>query len=481
MLFLLTIVFYVSACIAPHKLVLFLFCFIYFFVLWRVTRHFNHAWLVLYITLSPIIVGKLVPIELISERVLNIPGRSFGISSDAIYTISDAIIVCMGIVLVAQAFRRTLSYERHYILEFVLFLYPVSSVIATLVGSVRPEVSMFHMVYTIRPLILYYFIASSAVLPLHQIFSVISAGMLLELFIVVAQILHHGPLGLIIEPIANYVAVDLSRDAVNLARYGGTYMHANALAHALLIPVFVLLPSLFMRSQTKWRVVVISCVAGIATLVLTLSRSAWFAAAVAGGIFVYVAVYRWGSRFYALQRISGWQRGIIVTLVIILGYVMVPRVLSTFASGGQYGSLETRLLLLREYSQTLAIRPYFGVGLEMDIYVQYMRSKVWGDWNVTSPNRSVILYFPEPVHNGLLRLLVQVGIVGTLPFVGIFFILFWMIRERVDAVRTAENRMVLLSLLTLFIAVFINSFMQPIPMDLPLLVTITMLYLRNLT
>ncbi len=472
------LLYYGAVVMAPHKLIVTAFSVVYVLFLWRKLGDFKQALMAMYLVLIPIQVGKKIPIELISVQELDIPGRAFGVGADITILLSDIVVLCMAIVLVVYGARKQLNQTYNGWIPGLLFLYPILTITATLLGSFRPEISLFHALFTVRPFILYYFFSSFRVLPFTYALSVIGAGVMLEAVVVGGQILRQGPLGLVIEAIPDHLAVDFSREAAGLLRYGGTYMHANALAHALFPLLLVLLPSLYHR-YTEGKIHIGSMLVGMVTLVLTMSRSAFVGFGAGFAFFLLVIRRYWKMKMRFVYRFDLIGRLVIAGTVGIISIVVALRLLNTVYSGGLYGSLETRKLLLREYGETLRAHPVLGVGLEMDVYSQYLKSMVSRSREIDAANRSVILYFPEPVHNGFLRLLVQTGIVGTLPYMTVY-IMMGMLAWRV-ALRSKDVGMRFLgvSLVGAYIASATNSMMQPILPDLPLLTALTMLYLRQ--
>lgn len=474
-----TLVFYGATLMVPNKIVLFLLCSLYFFILWRLFHNFRHAFMALYLTLTPIIVGKLFVIDLISAQQLGIPGRTFGISADIIVSIGDMVVVLMAVILIAESVRGIIAYRRNRIIELMLFLYPATTMVATLVGSARPDISILHSLFTLRPLILYYFFSSYPTLPMMSALVIFCSSLFFELGIVLGQVFRGGSIGLVIEPLVNYVVVDLSRDAGGILRYAGTFMHANALAHGLLIPLFIALPAVFYRFGKKDLLLFTSFFAGIVVMVLTMSRSAWLSTAVASVLFYVVMTFAWKYPLSLAVQLKKTQRIVLSLAVLGLGIIMLPRLVSTLYSGGKYGSLETRVMLLKEYTKDIVPNLYFGVGLEMDVYIQYLRSEWYGSWNIDAPNRSAVLYFPEPVHNGFLRLLIEVGLVGALPYYLIIVSFFAWIVIRLRQVKTRIARLFGLSLVCAYSAAVVNGFMQPIPPDISLLTALSMIYLSD--
>lgn len=474
-----SLLFYGSLVVAPHKIVVFTLTFFYFFVLWRLVGHFRQTLMVLYLTLIPILVGKLFGIDLITAQELDIVGRSFGIAADIVITISDVVVAAMAISLVATALRKELVYRRHPMLELLLFLYFAGTVTATLLGSVRQDISIIHSLFSIKPLIVYYFFSSKPGIRPVTAISVLIACLFFELGVVLGQILKGGSIGLVIETIGNYVVVDESLDAVGLLRYGGTYMHANALAHAILIPLSFAVSALFFPFGKKDSVVFSGFFAGFIVLIATMSRSAWLSMAIGFGLFFILTRLVWTYKLAFIVKLTKLHKFILIGALIFLGVVMAPRLISTLYSKGLYGSIETRSMLLKEYTELLSTYIYTGVGLEMDVYVQYIRSSYFGSRNIDAPNRSVLLYFPEPVHNGFLRLLIQVGLIGAVPYYLLLCTFILLIVAKLRLAVSPASRYFGASLIAAYVAVISNGFMQPILPDLPVLTALTMIYLSD--
>ncbi len=474
-----TLLFYGSLVIAPHKIAVFLFTFCYFFILWRLMRHFRLALMTLYLTLIPILVGKLFDIDLISGKELGIPGRDFGIAADIVITISDITVALMGVLLVGASLRKE-SFNRQYpFLELILFLYAVGTVVATLMGSVRPDISIVHSVFALKPLILYYFFSLQPTLRPAVVISVFTAGLFFELGIVMGQVLKGGSIGLVIETIGNYIVIDRSLDAAGLLRYGGTYMHANALAHAMLIPFCFSVSALFYSYGKKDRLIFSGFFAGLIVVILTMSRSVWLSVVFGLSVFFIFTRFVWRYKLKLIIVLTLAQRSVLVGVIVVLGILMMPRLVSTLYSGGLYGSIETRSMLLKEYTQSLSTNLMAGVGLEMDVYMQYLRASHFGSRNIDAPNRSVLLYFPEPVHNGFLRLLIQVGLIGAVPYYLLVFSLGYVLYRKLLRVTSVMHRFFGASLMAAYIAMIVNGFMQPILPDMPVLTALVMIYLSD--
>lgn len=474
-----TLAYYAATCLVPNKISFVIVTLGYIAVLWRMTNDFRTALGASYIALSLFVIGKTFEIELISARDLAIPWRPFGISADVLVTFQDAAVIGMALYITFGLWRKTFQYTRSRLLEFLLFLYPVITIIVTYIGSVRPEISFLHALFTLKPILVYYFFASNPHFSVRRVLDIFAAGLCLEAAVVTGQMMRNGPLGLLIEPIYNYIVIDKSYEVVQLIRYGGTYMHANALAHGLLIPLTAFVPFLVYRYEEYGKRFVLCFAAGFAVLAVTMSRSAWISFGVGIGTFIVLARHFWQYRVrfsYVFDVFGTW---VAVVCIFAFGVFVTPRVMSTVHTMDPYGSVETRVLLLRAYSELIRTHPLSGVGLEMDVYTGYLRSLVRGDPKIDSPNRSVLQYFPEPVHNGLLRLAVQTGVLATAVYIGIYAVLFHIAFTHMRRVRKAPERLISLSLVCMVIVAFVNSMMQPILPDVALLAALTSIYTQK--
>lgn len=473
--FLSAVIYYAILSGAPNKISLFVITLVYGFVLFWQYGGIRQAIEALYIIVFPIIIGKTFVIDLITAENLAIQGRPFGISADVTVGIGDVVIMGMAAYMVVHWREMISSAGRIRWMELLLFLYPLGVLVATLYGSTRLDISFLHTVYSFRPLIVYYFFSTRRTLSASTVVSLFAAGICLEVVVVLGQIMRSGPLGISIEPILNYIPVDLSREAAGLLRYSGTYMHANALGNALILPLVLVMPVLLYRYEQRPYIAPYVWVLGVGTLICTMSRSSWGAFASAVIVFCVAIRAVWGYTFHLAYRVPYLTRVILMgaALIVVLG--AAPRLISTMSSGGKYGSIETRMLLIKEYGQLISNHPLFGVGLEMDVYTAYLRSFVRGDPDIDSPNRAVLQYFPEPVHNGVLRLLVQVGVVGTAPFVAAVLGGMYLSWTHVLAAKKKNTRFMAMAIFCVYVGVCVNSMMQPILPDLQYLMVLTIM------
>jgi len=223
----------------------------------------------------------------------------------------------------------------------------------------------------------------------------------------------------------------------------------------------IALPVFFDQQSPVRKQAAIAVFLGLVSLLFALSRSAWISFAVAIILFFY------------LMRTVGWKRlfvpsytrwiyvGAAAVLLVLVIRIGLPRAASTTRTMEPYGSGITRILLLREAGVVIGLHPIFGVGLAMDTYVFYLRSR--------SLHIPLVSYFPDPVQNGFVQLLMQVGVVGLLPYFIIMIALGKMIWRRV-ARGSGKKRLYLAGVAASFLGVVVNAQLQPLLPDVSALV-----------
>lgn len=466
-----TLLFYIASALSPHKYLLLIVLAAYVYFIFKKFNSFAYALIAAYIASIPLQAGKVFPFELLSARELDMLGITYGINADLMVTVSDVVLFLMTAFMLLDRKKRPALPKKYTPLGVVLLIYTLLMLFVTLFGSVRPEISFFHAVFSLRPLIVYCFVLLYPGFPFSGLVDILSGWLFLEGVVVAGQMGKHGALGTVIER-SEYIVLDASRDSSGLFRYGGTYAYANDLAHTLIAPISLLSVALFVRTNVWY---IRALVVGLCSFVVTMSRSAWVSLSAALGVFIFVH-----KRYVARIRISSlaYQMFILAGVAVVSVFVAM-RIADTRNSTKIYGSLETRVRLLNEYTQLIRMHPWMGVGLEMDVVTQYQRSQQFQRPEEDAANRSAVLYFPQPVHNGWIRVIVQTGFVGFVGFFGAFITLLYTIFL---ALRSEKARVRYLyggAIIAGMIATASNSMMQPLVPDLTIWTMISMLYLTS--
>lgn len=456
-----TSIFYAVSFFAPNNKVFFGLYILYLIVLYLLHgRQWKDVLFVGYIASLPLAAGKKIAFDLVSFREFNLlMSRPFGISADIIVTMGDMCIALMGLVLLKDMVFGSDRKKYRDTVSTALLFYFGAIVVATVYGSIRPEISLLHALFMMKPLVLYWFVTHHV--DRHvvwiQTMTVLAAVISLEVLMSGIQMVRQGPIGSVLELAPDYIPYDTSSDSGQIFRPVGSFYHANVLAHFLLPIVCILFPFLFIGlSGMGSGFFISSMIIGVGGLLLTLSRSAWISGFVGVFIYIWLAEKFWYIRVsctHVARRILMWW-AIPILLAVVL--FVLPRVVNTVYTFDRYGSAQTRVLLLHDAADAAREHPIFGVGLDMDLYFMYMRSV---QRRVT---RGVEFFIPEPVHNGYMRLLLQTGIVGC---IGFFVALFVLLGEQMMIVRSARSKhhkLVIAGVVAGITAVCINSLMQPL-------------------
>lgn len=457
-----TILLYTLVWIIPDKR-LAIFCLVSFVgcIIW-ILKDIGFALLVSYMALVPLSIGKFFPIDLVSAKELHLLDRPFGIAANITVTVQEGLVLVMAIILGIESIRKRLIIGPKDFLGWTLLFLPILLGISAIFGSVRPGISLLHALFYVEPYIIYTFITTMRRRwDFGVILSALTAALVGESVIVIFQNLIGHTIGLVVENFPGYVPIDVSTDAGYLTRLGGTFPHANVLAHYAVFALFVIVPVVFDAKSPIRKQGALAVFFGLISLLLTLSRSAWLSGTVGLIWFFYLIRKVWRIKLSIPPDIRGiLVVGLIMVLVIAVR-IGIPRALSTTRTMDPYGSGLTRILLLREGSAVIGAHPFFGVGLAMDSFVFYLRSRTF--------HVPLVSYFPDPVQNGFIQLLMQTGIVGLVPYLLVIVAVVKKIWQ-VSAKASRKKRIYIAGVSAGVLGVVINAQFQPLLPDLSVLV-----------
>ena len=458
--FIATLGLYGLSFLAPNNKIFIGIFLAYGLVMWAIHRRWKDVLMFCYIASLPLAAGKKIAFDLVSFQEFNLlTFRPYGISADVIITIGDACVAVMAlIVLKDMIFGRQWTKYTDTLATALLFFFG-TAIFATIAGSLRPELSMIHAVFLLKPLVLYWYLTHQTTLNTlwKNAMYIIAAAILLEFGVSAIQVLKQGPIGSVLELAPDYIPYDTSSDSGQVFRPVGTFYHANTMAHFLLPLLFIMLPFMFTAFRgLSAGVIITTSIVGMSVFMLTQSRSAWISLFVGFCVYIGLMEKAWNVHValtrQAKQIITWW---ILPVAVVVLLFV-IPRIAKTSFTLDQYGSVQTRILLLQEAAMASRENPVFGVGLEMDLFFMYLRSV---QRRVTN---GVIFFFPEPVHNGYMRLFLQMGIVGSVGF-GIAVVVLLREARRVMGLSTSlAYRHVAAAMIGGVAAIGVNGLMQPL-------------------
>ena len=467
-MFFISLVFYFLLLFNLNNKTLVLMFFILIFVFYLFNKSFKKSLLFAYLASWPINVGKTYVFEFVHSWQLNLSFRPYGIADTIVISIREVLMVLMLAILVREFFmgkRRVFKFDR---LSLLLAGYFLSLVLSSVLGSIRPDISLILSFYSVSPLILYWYVRNlieenkNLFFPSLAIFLSI---IILEFVFAGTQFILRNPIGLSIEESQNFLPMDQSLEAEILGfRPVGTFSHANGLANFLLIFLFIFLPSMF----GIMKITPYAFLFALGGILLTLSRSAWLSFVFFLIIFLFVIEKKWRVR---LKISKGIKRLFFLSFPVTLPFLiflLIPRLVNSFYAFDIYGGGYTRVELIKEAVETIIQYPLFGVGLGMEI-LHYYQNSLGGYGGIAS-------YFPEAVHNGYLSLFVQAGIFPLIFFLLISIVVF---RGLIKSLRTEKEvfrRILTLSLICGLGSIYLNGFIQPFLPDLQKVIFLSMIY-----
>lgn len=395
-----TIVLYVLLAVSPDKFVAATYIGVYGVLLYRIVRQMPLVLSLLYVAGLSLPFGKFIPIELVSQPELAVFWRPFGIAADITVTLRHAIALGMGVYLLFDFVRRKKRVQNDGIAQALAVL-PVVFLISAVMGSRRVDVSFLHSIFYAEPFFVYVFVrqyASKVWIPL--IYGMLAIAVMYASVIVIAQQIQHHTLGLVVENYPGYTPIDEGADAGGVYRFGGLFAHANILASVLVVAMLLLVPHV--SSTTRNAAPVASLCIGICALILTQSRAAWLSFVLGMG-----SMYQNIRGIFAMKQTQRFFLLFIPVFLVLVGVSVFPRVLSVPRVSETEGGLAMRAAQNNTAYHIIRQSPFFGVGLGMDVLAMH---------EAAIRDGGPLLYNPEPVHNGIFRLLLSVGGVGFVAY-----------------------------------------------------------------
>lgn len=264
---------------------------------------------------------------------------------------------------------------------------------------------------------------------LTTLMSVFGLYIFYEFFVVIAQFITSGPIGLFIEATQASPVFGLGSDEMGgIFRPFGLSAHPNGLANKQLLLVATIL---FLSTYVKLNVVkkltwqkILMIVLSLSTsmVVFSLSRAAWIALAL-GALFIHIRHQKILKKVKQIinqlwHGLRPWGQLFLIILFVSTSVLVSTRLIYSTFSFQEFGGFGTRLEQYHEAWQLFKMNPIFGVGYNMFIRASYLQF----------PN-GVMSYFSENVHNGFLLFLVEYGTLGTLFYSLFLGSLLWKVKN----------------------------------------------------
>jgi O-antigen ligase len=297
--------------------------------------------------------------------------------------------------------------------------------------SVDPTVSVYHAGRLILLAGLYLYIVNEN-LTLNSVIVPIALQLGLQAVVGVVQVMQQHSLGLgflqeqELDPAWSGVSIVWAEGIRSLRAYG-LADHPNILGGCLAFGLLVI-AAWYAGAETKWHTVVSGLFAlGALGLLLTFSRSAWFAI---GGGFLFGVVVLWKTQ--RQQALARWTGLAIAALIVVspfvwnnAGYlgVRLNRGDAFNQVATEARSLAERDRLSEAVSQIFSEHPWLGIGVGALPQAEQIRYPDFGAFNA----------YYQPAHFVLLDVAAETGIFGALFYMVVLvapWLALWLNRKR---------------------------------------------------
>jgi O-Antigen ligase len=419
-------------------------------VYWYKIRNVLLAVLLTYIITSVFFVGKSYEIR------VNVPNVSSAnditmLWSQIVIRISDVYIFIMGLFAIRSIVKKQFARHQNKPLMFLLAFNGIS-LLSALIASKRPDVSLVFALQLCAASVVAWTTTVLArkkiIVPL--VLSVAAALLLFESFIAGNQFLRNGFIGSSVENTGYQYAGSSVDENVFVFRPLGTFDHPNALAQTsvFLLPIFIAL--LYLRkTPISYLLVFGSIGAGVVSLLVSQSRSAWFSFGAGLLALLYIVEKRW--KYKLAIRVNPYVITIFLLMLLMLAFLVLPQRLSQlWYSFEEEASGSTRLALMQEWGVLITRFPILGVGPGMS-GVEALAQNATG----------VLETFSTVVHNMYLLIGAEQGIVGLWVFLGYILTTSKLLTRIVCTTKTLMARWLALGVLIGSYGLYINFFFQP--------------------
>lgn len=263
----------------------------------------------------------------------------------------------------------------------------------------------------------------------------LAGGVTLQGIIAIGQYFTNHSLGLkwlgesVLDPAKSGIPVVLIEGFRRL-RAHGTLPHANVLGGYLAMGLALFWPLLFDKTtglrQLGWWVV---AGVGAAGLFLSLSRSAWVAAILGGGMVLIWMVFKQREQLWSGLK-KGWLVIVAVLILMVSQYsAIVPRWGATDAL--EQISITSRVQQLQEFAAIYPRWPLTGVGIGQYFNILWRTSKEEPSWRYQpslggwSYSADKTLAYYQPIHDIYLLALAELGPVGLAILLWLLIGLIW--------------------------------------------------------
>jgi len=360
-----------------------------------------------YIVSSIIFTGKSYLVQLVPEGIFPQILAPQGYVDFMTISYYHIIAFVMFLFLLRHAYEKKfkLKFEKKDILITIYFFWLV---ISDILGSTRPEVSLFFSLTSLHFLVLYFYVKFFVISKKEYaslLVAIFISQVIFESAISFQQLVINSPVFKNIEAQVDIEYFGFTSDELQFRfRPVGTFGHANNLGSAMSFWLVCLISYLYKKNNY---LVFIVLIAGVATLASTLSRSSWLGF---GSGLLFLLYFMEKVKRIKTPSVISKNFLVIALMILILAFLFVfPRAeksLFGISGGGGYFRVEQIRATLELIKQNV----FFGVGSQMSVPAALLQ--VPG---------SIYSYVPLGVHNWYFLITAEHGVAALIIFIALLF------------------------------------------------------------
>lgn len=258
--------------------------------------------------------------------------------------------------------------------------------------------------------------------------AVFLSSIFLQSIISIIQFVKQSWVGLPIESARDTSVFFGAPDAVqSFFRVAGSFGQSNQFSLILIIMLVLILPTVLRKKQIGY---ILGSLVGIATVLLTQSRSGWIALLAV----IIITIVTFKREIQKLISLLGTRRVVITTILIGIttSFVVISRLVASLNSFSEGAGFPLRVEMFKEASVAIYQNPWvgYGIGTNQPVLLKLFPS----GYNYS---------FPAPVHIGYIQLILESGILGMILFIFPFiYIVRCIINEYVIRKRVKDKEVV---------------------------------------
>lgn len=421
--------------------------FVFLFILYFIkTRRLETSIFFVFISSLIIQTGKTYPIQLLPAGIFPLEIFPQGYFITLVITSTHFISFAMLILIIRAAFLRPRRFKLVPADYLVVGFYILKILSATL-ASKEPGLSLPFEILSLSMLIAYFysrfFIKADGILWKNLTY-IFGALVLFEVVLGFTQLAVKSPL---YKNIEYQVNIEYFGNAVDETQFSfrptGTFDHANSLG-IWLSSICLLLFSYAIKNKSNnvW----LLFFAGIALLIVTISRSAWLGFASGMFLFLHLATKRSKNTLKPLILfVLKWRFLILPVLIFLSVFFVVPRIENSFYSfQADAGAAFFRRIQILDALEIIKLHPLLGIGAVMSVYE-----------GISLDLHTVAASVPLQIHNWYLYVATENGLLAV--FSAMFFIAYSL--KHLFELKT--NSLLNLSLLGAVVSALTAALFQP--------------------